>query len=185
MEQLKKFLFEVLQTIALALGIFAIVYLFLLQPHQVRGRSMEPNFSDGEYLLTDKLSYRIRSQKRGDVVVFAAPPTRQDDFIKRIVGMPGENISIKNGKVWLNGKELTENYLPSTTLTFGGPALAEEKELILGEDEYFVLGDNRGHSSDSRVWGAIRKKDIVGRAWFIYWPPGRVGLIPGVSYAGF
>ncbi len=185
MSQLRSFLFEVLQTVALALGIFAIVYLFLLQPHQVRGHSMDPNFYDGEYLLTDKLSYRIGEPKRGDVVVFAAPPTRNEDFIKRIVGLPGDTIAIKAGKVWLNDKELQENYLPATILTFGGPFLSEEKIFTLGQDEYFMFGDNRGHSSDSRFWGPIKKEDIIGRAWIVYWPPNKIGIIPRVSFANF
>ena len=185
MSQLRSFLFEVLQTVALALGIFAIVYLFLLQPHQVRGHSMDPNFYDGEYLLTDKLSYRIGEPKRGDVVVFAAPPTRNEDFIKRIVGVPGDTIAIRAGKVWLNEKELKENYLPETTMTFAGPFLSEEKILTLAKDEYFMLGDNRGHSSDSRFWGPIKKEDIVGRAWIVYWPPSKIGIIPRVSFANF
>lgn len=183
MSQLRKFLFDVLQTVALSLGIFAIVYLFLLQPHQVKGHSMDPNFTDGEFLLTDKISYRFQSPKRGDVIVFAAPPARQEDFIKRIIGLPGEGISIKDGKLFVSGGELKEAYLPKSSLTFGGQFLLEGKEFRLKENEYFVLGDNRNHSSDSRIWGTINKEDIVGRAWLIYWPPPKVSLIPRPAYS--
>lgn len=182
---IRRFLFDTVQSVALALGIFATVYLFLLQPHEVRGRSMEPNFQDGEYLLTDKLSYKIGSPKRGDVIVFAAPPTKEEDFIKRIVGVSGDTVSVKNGRVTINDKELEEGYLPDTTLTFGGSILGEGDKITLGENEYFVLGDNRSHSQDSRYFGKIKRGDIVGKAWLIYWPPKQFGFVRGITYAGF
>lgn len=146
---------------------------------------MVPNFADGEYLLTDKVSYRTGSPKRGDVIVFAAPPTRNEDFIKRIVALPGETISIKEGKISINGKLLDESYLPQATNTLPGLFLSEGGSATLGSDEYFVMGDNRDHSSDSRTWGPIKRKDIVGRAWVVYWPPQDAGPVPTVSYAGF
>lgn len=144
---------------------------------------MEPSFFDGEYLLTDKLSYRIGQPKRGDVIVFAAPPNEKEDFIKRIIALPGERVAIRNNQVFVNDKELEEGYLGEGTFTFSGSLLAEDKQISLGENEYFVLGDNRNHSSDSRVWGSVPAKNIVGRAWLVYWPPQAVGLVPTVSFA--
>lgn len=182
---IKRFLFDTIQSIALALGIFAIVYFLLLQPHEVRGRSMEPNFQDSEYLLTDKLSYKIGAPKRGDVIVFKAPPTRQDEFIKRIVGIPGDNVSVSNGKVFINEKRLEEYYLGENSPTFGGPITQEGEKITLSQDEFFVLGDNRTHSQDSRYFGVIHKGDIIGKAWLVYWPPPKAGFVERIIYAGF
>ena len=181
----KQFLLDTVQSVALALGIFAIVYFIFLQPHEVRGKSMEPNFQDGEYLLTDKFSYKIGKPGRGDVIVFAAPPTREEDFIKRIIGVSGDTITVKEGKIQINDHELKEGYLPDTTLTFGGPILHEGEKVTLKDNQYFVLGDNRSHSQDSRYFGTINRSDIVGRAWLIYWPPKDVGFVRRIIYAGF
>ncbi|MBI4058685.1 signal peptidase I [Candidatus Microgenomates bacterium] len=177
MNSLGKFLFDVLQTVALSLAIFAAVYLFVLSPHQVKGRSMEPNFVDGEYLLTEKISYRFGNPQQGDVIIFAAPPDKKSDYIKRIIGLPGDKVSLHNGKVSVNGKELAENYLPSDIMTFGGQFLADEQQITVPASHYFVLGDNRPHSSDSRIFGTISRNDIVGKAWLVYWPLPEVKLI--------
>lgn len=175
--KLSNFLLDILQTIVLALAIFMIAYLFLFQPHQVKGRSMDPNFIDGEYLLTDKLSYKFSQPKRGDVVVFEAPINRREDYIKRIVALPGENVAVNSGKILINGRPLEEDYLPKTFQTSPGVYLAEGKTITLGPEEYVVLGDNRDNSSDSRSWGPIKKKDFVGRVWLIYWPPKLWGTV--------
>lgn len=185
MRGVTKFIFEIFYQVVLALAIFMIIYVFFLQPHQVRGRSMEPSFDNGEYILTDKFSYRVSSPKRGDVIVFAAPPNRKEDFIKRIVALPGDKISISEGEVFLNDKELAEEYLAQDVETLGGQTLREGGSLAVNNNEYFVMGDNRLHSSDSRSWGVIKKDDIVGRAWIVYWPMTKVRIIPSISYAGF
>ena len=180
--KLSSFLLDILQTIVLALAIFMIAYLFLFQPHQVKGHSMDPNFSDGEYLLTDKLSYRFGEPKRGDVVVFEAPVNRREDYIKRILALPGENVMVKDGKVLINGRPLDEEYIPETFRTNPGVYLADGSTITLRPDEYIVMGDNRDHSSDSRSWGPVKKSDLVGRAWVIYWPPKLWGLVKGEKY---
>lgn len=180
--RLSNYFLDILQTIVLALAIFMIAYLFLFQPHQVKGHSMDPNLQDGEYLLTDKLSYRFSKPKRGDIVVFEAPINRREDYIKRIIGLPGENILVRDGKVLVNGHPLEETYLPANFRTNPGVFLAEGATITLGPDDYIVLGDNRDNSSDSRSWGAIKKKDLVGKAWVVYWPPPEVGLVKKVSY---
>ncbi len=143
---------------------------------------MEPNYPDGEYLLTEKVSYYQRNPQRGDVVVFKPPVSEEDEFIKRVIGLPGETISLQNGKVYINGSQLKESYLADTLQTFGSTFLADGKEYKIPDGEYMVFGDNRPHSSDSRVWGPITKDKISGRAWLIYWPLNKIGMTPSVSY---
>lgn len=178
------FFIDILQTIVLAAAIFMLTYLFLIQPHEVKGNSMYPNFHDGERLLTDKVSYRLNEPRRGDIIVFQAPPDRAKDFIKRIIALPQETVSVKDGQVLVNNQTLDEFYLPQTR-TSSGTFLSETKEYKLASDEYIVMGDNRDHSSDSRSWGPIKRDEIIGKAWLIYWPPQKIGVIPAVTYAGF
>ncbi len=138
---------------------------------------MEPNFQDGEYLLTDKVSYRLHKPEHGDVVVFKAPPAYTDEFIKRIVGIPGDQVMVKEGHVYLNGKELPEPYLPDNLHTFPGRFSAEGAALTVPPEQYFVLGDNREHSLDSRNIGFIPVDKITGKAWLIYWPLNKIGTV--------
>jgi len=169
---------DFVETVVIALAIFVIAYLFLFQPHQVRGSSMYPNFHDNDYILTDKISYRLNQPKRGDVVIFVAPQNEDYDYIKRIIGIPGDTVEITNDyRVKLNGEILNEPYLPADYQTFGGTFLATGKPIAVPQDEYFVLGDNRNHSSDSREWGFVPRKNIIGKAWFRYWPINQMGLI--------
>lgn len=179
---LTKFFFDIVEVVVFAIAIFLFVYLLLLQPHKIKGESMEPNFNNGEYLLTDKVSYRFGKPVRGDVIVFEAPGAGGDEFIKRIIGLPGEKVEVMNGKVYLDGKILEENYLPNTFVTSAGAFLKEGVELTVPEGNYFVMGDNRPASSDSRAWGFVSKDKISGRAWIIYWPPPKVGFVTKVSY---
>jgi len=137
---------------------------------------MMPNFPDGEYLLTERVSYYTGSPQRGDVVVFK-PPVSEDEYIKRVIGLPGETIAIRDGKVMINNQLLNEKYLRSDLLTNGSTLLANGQGYVLKEDEFFVMGDNRPHSYDSRSWGPIKKGDITGRAWIIYWPINKIGLV--------
>lgn len=174
--------FDIIEAVVTAGAIFLFVYLLILQPHKIKGASMLPNFEDGELLLTDKISYRIGNPKRGDVVVFRAPPSKEDDFIKRIIGLPGETISIESGKVYIDGVPLEEDYIPPSIATLSGSFLSEGKQIAIGTDEFFVLGDNRGHSSDSRSWGFIKKEDIVGKAWLVYWPVNKLGIVSAAGY---
>lgn len=182
------FILDIIETVVIALSIFLIIYLFLMQPHQVNGHSMDPTFEDKEYLLTDKLTYRRREPNRGEIIVFHAPenagcPTGGCDFIKRVIGIPGDRIEIKEGKVYVNGEMIHEPYLTSEVETQNG-LYSNNRTILLREDEYFVMGDNRNHSSDSRVWGPIKKDAIVGRVFFRYWPFDHAGLIEnsGIEY---
>jgi signal peptidase I len=183
------FFLDLIETFVIGLSIFLVVYLFLMQPHQVSGQSMEPNFQSGDYLLTDKVSYRIGVPKRGDVVVFHAPsrancPTGTGcDYIKRVLGLPGETVEVKDNEgVFINGKKLIESYIPPENITLAGQ-YTRGQIINLTENEYFVVGDNRMHSSDSRAWGPISKSEIVGRAFFRYWPLTKAQVVPGVSYS--
>lgn len=178
---------DIAETVTIGASFFLIVYLFLMQPHQVNGRSMVPTFQSGDYVLTNKVSYRTGDPQIGDVVVFHAPeeascPTGTGcDFIKRIIAVPGDTIALENNKLIVNGQPLEESYIPSDFQTRAGKFI-NGRTVTMGPDEYFVVGDNREYSSDSRVWGPITKSDIVGKAFFRYWPADKVGVIQDVEY---
>ena len=176
------FFFDFLETIVVALSVFVVVYLFIIQPHEVKGSSMEPSFQNNEYIITDKLSYRFGNPQRGDVVIFKAPINPDVDYIKRIIGLPGEKVKISQSKVYIDDKLLDEPYLEEITPLFPGGFVQEGITIDIPIDHYFVMGDNRPHSSDSREFGPIPRKSIVGKAIFRYWPINELGLIPTVSY---
>jgi len=182
------FVVDLTETLVIGLSLFLMVYLFLVQPHQVNGQSMVPNFQSGEYVLTDKLSYKMGQPKRGDVVVFHSPaaancPTGTGcDFIKRVIGLPGETVAVKNNAIYINDQKLVESYIPQDFVISAGAYTKDGREIYLGEKEYFVSGDNRPYSSDSRAWGPIEKSDIVGKAFFVYWPIKSAGAIKPASY---
>lgn len=185
------FFLDLIETIVVALSIFLVVYLFFMQPHQVKGQSMEPTFSDKQYLLTDKVSYQTGNPQRGDVVVFHAPEAAgcprgtNCDFIKRVIGVPGDSLAVINEQIVINGQVLPEPYLGPGITSEPGEFTAGERTVYLGENEYFMVGDNRPFSSDSRVWGPVGKENIVGRAFFRYLPVEDAGIIPRMKYAGF
>jgi len=159
------FVWEILKIVIIALVIVIPIRYFLFQPFIVKGQSMEPNFENSNYLIVDELSYRFRDPQRGEVVVFRYPKNISQRFIKRIIGLPGEKIEIEAGVVMMNGKILDESkYLPSGVQTTGNT------QISLDENEYFVLGDNRISSFDSRQWGVLPRKNIVGRVYFRAWP---------------
>ena len=151
---------------------------WVAQPFIVRGASMEPTFHDSEYLIIDEITYELRKPERGEVIVFRFPEDTTKFFIKRVIGLPGETIEIRDNKVFLitdgEEKELKESYLSE-------PLTAPGSITRLGEKEYLVLGDNRLFSSDSRRWGALQENLIIGRAWLRLWPPGRINFLPGLS----
>lgn len=177
--KLGAFFMDLLEVIVLAVGIFLIVYLLILRPHKIKGQSMHPTFPDGEYLLTEKVSYYRGEPQRGDVIVFK-PPISEDEFIKRIIGLPGETIRLSGGKYYINGQLLNEDYIKIDTNA--GSFLAENVDYTIPAGNYFVSGDNRPHSSDSRSWGPITKKVITGKAWVVYYPFDKAGVIPDPVY---
>ena len=173
-----RFFWELIKVFLLAVVIIVPIRYFLVQPFFVRGASMEPTFLNGEYLVIDELSYYLREPKRGEVIVFRFPNNRSQFFIKRIVGLPGETVRVEDGRVVIQseayeqGVVLDESqYLPVDLRTGG------RTELELAEDEYFVLGDNRPSSSDSRTWGVLGEDDIVGRAWIRAFPVDRFDVL--------
>ncbi len=170
-------LYEMVEVFVVSASIFVVVYLFLMQPHQVKGSSMFPTFKDGEYVLTDKVTYRTRKPMYGDVIVFKAPINENFDFIKRVIGLPGDRISVAGGKVVVNGNHLSESYLPPEYTTAPGQFLQAGAEYVVPQGSVFAMGDNRDHSSDSRDWGPVPDQNIIGRAFFRYWPANKVGII--------
>lgn len=182
LKRIGHFFLDIIQTVTLALSVFVVIYLFLFQPHQVKGQSMSPSFLNQEFLLTDKISYRFHEPKRGEVVVFKAPETEacaeiECEYIKRIVGTPGEIIKIQNGKVFINDTILDESYLSPDSSTRAGHYLKEGVETKIPLGSYILLGDNRSQSRDSREFGPIERTAIIGRAFLRYWPLDRLGLV--------
>jgi signal peptidase I len=182
LNRLGAFFLDVLEVVVGAIALFLFIYLLVMQPHKIKGSSMYPNFQDGEYLLTDKISYRFGTPKRGDVIVFDAPVAEGEEYIKRIIGLPGETVSVRNGNVYVNNQQLDEKYLPSGLQTQGNMFLQDGQTTTVPTGEYFVMGDNRANSSDSRVWGFVTTKEITGKAWFVYWPLNLAGSVTSVSY---
>lgn len=176
------FFLDIIETFVIALAMFVLMYLFLFQPHQVKGNSMYPNFHDQEYLLTDKITYRLSEPQRGDVIVFKAPMHEEYDYIKRIIGLPGDTIKVEDCHIFVNNQKLEENYLENDLCTSAGRTWQTDKEITLSKDEYFVAGDNRPYSSDSRDWGTVPEGNIVGKVWLRYWPLNRAGIIRSTEY---
>ncbi|KKQ67141.1 MAG: Signal peptidase I [Candidatus Daviesbacteria bacterium GW2011_GWA2_38_24] len=174
---IKEYLAEFIQTLAVCLVIGIIVYLFIAQPHKVSGISMFPNFHNNDYIITNKLLYRFSEPQRGDIIVLRNPKHNSEDFIKRIIGLSGERVKIQNGRVFINGQMLQESYLDKALLTPPGSFMQEGREVIVPNDSFLVLGDNRTASSDSREWGFVPKSDVIGKVFLRYWPQQSIGLI--------
>ena len=170
----RSFLREVLETLLLA-GIIFLVLNTTTGRFQVRGSSMEPTLQDGQYMVVSKVVYWIHTPERGDVIVFHPPNDPSEDYIKRIIGLPGEQVRIENGTVLADGVLLEEPYIASPGAYSGA--------WDLGEGEYFVLGDNRRNSSDSHAWGVFPEENIVGKAWLCYWPPEKWGLVEHYAFS--
>lgn len=178
-ENFGRYAVEFIETIVVFGAVFAAVYLFVAQFHKVSGNSMVPTMHNGDYLITEKISYRFREPKRGEIVVLKNPRDESQDFIKRIIAVPGETLRIINNSVYVNDRILNENYLPSNISTHPGAYVREGDIIKVGKNQYFAFGDNREHSSDSREWGPITKEEIVGKALFRYFPLKDVGLLTG------
>jgi signal peptidase I len=181
-KRLGAFFLDILEVVVFAIGIFFFVYLLIMRPHKIKGASMHPNFPDGEYLLTQKVSYYLSPPERGDVIVFKPPISEDDEFIKRIVALPGETVKVENGRVYINGILLKESYLDEKLYTTSSSFLHEGEEYIIPQGQWIVMGDNRPHSSDSRSWGPITKKEITGKAWLVYWPLNEAGTVGRIAY---
>jgi len=165
---------QIVVTILIVVVIFLGMH-FSLQSYTVSGTSMEPSFVNGEWLLVDKLSYHFKSPGRGDVVILYPPQDSSEPYIKRIIGLPGEQIEIREGKIFIDGKELDEvPDLPPIQYSY-------KYSSEIPEGYYFVLGDNRPVSGDSRYFGPVPGENIIGKVWIRYWPPSEWGLSPSYS----
>ncbi len=166
----KGFVIELIKIVLIALVVIIPIRYFLFQPFYVRGASMEPNFYDNEYLIVDEITYRFSEPERGDVIVVKVPEKQSDFLIKRIIGLPGETLEIKDGHLIIyndqniKGSILSEDYLKE------GISTAGYKKVEINEGEYFIMGDNRPVSLDSRSFGPLDGDNIVGRAWLRVWP---------------
>lgn len=160
---------EIAETIILTLVIFLLIRT-VVQNFRVEGMSMEPNFHDGQFLLINKLAYKLGDLERGDVIVFRYPRDPSRDFIKRVIGLPGETVEVINGQVYINGQLLDDDYHTNEAGYNSGA-------VTLSPGEVFVLGDNRPNSSDSHSWGPLALDLIIGRVVLSYWPPDDWGLI--------
>lgn len=171
------FVWEIFKVVVISLAIIVPVRYYLIKPFYVKGASMEPTYYDHEYLIINELSYHLGSPVRGDTVVFKYPLDPSQYFIKRVIGMPGETIKIADGYVTIinqanpKGVQLVEHYLEDSVRTMG------DVDVTLGPDEYYLLGDNRLASLDSRVFGPVKEEFIVGKTLFRGWPINRIGIV--------
>jgi len=166
----KKVIGEYFQIIFIFLIVFAIVYFFVGQLYEVVGNSMLPTFTDKEQLIAEKISVNINNIERGDIIIFKNMNENGRLLIKRIIGLPGDNLKIQDGDVFINENLLTEDYLSDDTVTNGKRILEEGPEYKIPQDSYVVMGDNREESNDSREWGYVKKENIVGRVVLVYYP---------------
>lgn len=182
--ELFEFIWETAKVVIVALIIILPIRYYLIQPFFVKGQSMFPNFHDKEYILVDKWTYRTDKPQRGEVIVFRAPPSPDDFYIKRILGLPGERVVVKSNSIRIFNDEFPDGftvnelaYLDESVITAGNI------DRVLEEDEYFVAGDNREHSSDSRAFGPVMRGAFSGVAWLRLWPLDRIGFISRTAYS--
>ncbi|OGK14713.1 signal peptidase I [Candidatus Roizmanbacteria bacterium RIFCSPLOWO2_01_FULL_37_16] len=171
------FVMDILETIVFIGSLFIVVYFFIMQPNQVKGASMEPTFYSGEYILTSKITYKFRSPHRGDVVIFKSPKNPDIDYIKRIVGLPGDKVVILEGKLYLNDELLTEPYISAATNLWESGFSKEGQPVNVPDNMVFVMGDNRPRSSDSREFGPVPIEAVIGEVFFRYFPASKLGFI--------
>ncbi len=169
-----RFFGELIQTIAIA-GVLFLAVNLLTARIRVEGISMEPSLHEGQFVVVNRIAYRWSEAERGDIIVFRFPLNPSRRFIKRVIGLPGNTVTIRGGNVYIDGEVLDEPYLAATPRYDG--------EWVIGPDELFVLGDNRNNSSDSQNWGPLPIEEIIGKAVLVYWPPSEAGIIPHYDLA--
>ena len=182
LSELKDFSFDTIRIVVISLIIIIGIRSFVMQPFFVNGQSMEPNFHDGDYLIVNEIGYRLDDPKRGDVVIFHYPSDPRQFFIKRIIGLPGEKLEIKNNKITIYNKERPDGFVLDEFYISKSAVISKDYSQELKNDEYYVLGDNRTASSDSRVWGVLERHYMVGKAWVRAWPFGDFSIFEGVEY---
>ncbi len=170
---------EIGETIVLVVVIYALVNLASAR-FVVDGPSMQPNFMTGQFIIVSRVNYLLGEPQQGDIVVFEYPNDPTQDYIKRIVGRPGDTVEIRDTQVYVNGQRMDEPYINEPCST----RMCSNHTWVLGSDEYFMMGDNRNHSSNSRAFGLVKRHFIVGQAVLRYWPPTEWGLLPGYKQVG-
>lgn len=176
------FIYSFTETVLISLVLAIVLYLFIMTPHEVVGNSMHPSYKNGEFLMANKISYKFSQPQRGDVIIFKYSETQ--DFIKRIVGIEGDEVMIKDGQIYINGELLDEsNYLTDTVVTNGGSYIHEGQTITVSENQYFVCGDNRTNSSDSREFGPVDESKIKGKAWIVFFPFNEFRLVQHEPYS--
>ncbi len=177
------FVWEISKVIIISLAIIVPVRYFLIQPFFVNGASMEPQFHDGEYLIVDELSYRLSDPERGEVIIFKYPKDPSQYYIKRIIGLPGEKIKINQEKITIFNSGNSDGFiLDESDYLLDGKKRDFSMETKLSDGEYFVMGDNRRASSDSRTWGSLPEDFIIGRAWIRAWPLDKIDILEKPEY---
>ncbi len=174
---------ELVQVLAVSLAIIIPVRYFLIQPFYVKGASMEPSFFDHEYLIIDELSYRLHEPQRGDIVVFRYPGDPKQFFIKRVIGLPGETVEIAGGQIKIYNEKNPNGAVLQETAYLDQDYTATTRTVTLQKDEYYVLGDNRVASLDSRYFGPVKRSYVVGRVWLRGWPLDRWKVFESQNYS--
>ncbi|MFZ5596297.1 MAG: signal peptidase I [Bacillota bacterium] len=166
------FLVEILKSLAIAIVLALFIRTFLLQTFYIPSESMVPTLKINDHVIADKISYRFSDPRRGDIIVFMPPlPSEKYPYVKRLIGLPGETVELKDNRVYINGEPIEEKYLPE------GLKFRNYGPVTVPDNSYFMMGDNRNNSSDSRVWGFLPEKMIIGKAVVLYWPLDRVRLL--------
>ena len=166
---------ELVETIVITLLLYLLVRTFLFENYKVVGRSMEQTLNNDQFVVVNKLGYRLHEPQRGDIIVFRDWASDDRKLIKRVIGLPGETVEIRNGQTFVNGTMLDEPYIDL-------PGRDTRPATPVPEDHYYVLGDNRSDSQDSRSRGVLDSDNIVGKAWLTYWPPDHWGIVPHADY---
>jgi signal peptidase I len=164
------FFLDIAQTFLITGAVFFVITYFLFRPFQVSGNSMYSTYKDKEYIITNLITLRFNDPKPGDVIVFKSPTDPTRDFIKRVIATAGDTVYLKDGYVYVNDKKLTESYLNEGVRTIGGAFLQEGEKKVVPPGYFFVMGDNRSDSSDSRQWGFVSRQSIKGISVLVYWP---------------
>ncbi|PIY71795.1 signal peptidase I [Candidatus Roizmanbacteria bacterium CG_4_10_14_0_8_um_filter_33_9] len=173
-----EFVMDILETVVFIGSLFIVVYLFVMQPNQVKGASMDPTFNTGNYIFTSKVTYKLRSVHRGDVVVFKSPKNPDIEYIKRIIALPKDTIEVRDSEVYINNIKLTEPYIAAKTNVWEGGFTKNGEPFTIPDGEIFVMGDNRPRSSDSREFGPVPISSIIGQVFYRYFPANKIGIIP-------
>ncbi len=161
---------EILQSLVVAIILAVLIHTFIMQNFRIPSGSMEPTLQINDYIFASKLHYRFQEPERGDIIVFRYPKDPKRYFVKRLIAIGGETVAIRNSLLYIDGEQVPEDYLPP------GLEFSDFGTIDVPEGYYFMLGDNRNNSSDSREWGFVPRNLIVGKEIFIYWPPGRIGV---------